>query len=165
MDTCVCPTCGAKMVEYRFRFNRGLAVVLVALYRMDKPVAVDSLGLTYSQRTNSQKLRYWGLAVPVDRTGAARGLEGEALRDELEAEDARRIRAGWWCITQKGKEFVEGLRTIPAYSHTRRGAVTGFSGDDIHIWDVPGGYEFRGHYAEQARACKGAWDRFQKGLA
>ena len=161
METCVCPTCGAKMVEYKFGFNRGLAVALRALYRADGPVAMDSLGLAYAERTNSQKLAYWKLAVPVVKTKRIVScMDPEEVVDELNARAERQRRAGWWSITEKGKDFVEGLITIPKYAHTLRGGVTGFSGDEMYIWDVKDGFEFRGDYVDQGRQCRRAWERF-----
>lgn len=65
-DAGVCPQCGARRAaEYRFSFNRGNAVFLGKLFDAGGPARTDDLDLTYAQRTNSQKRRYWGLAEPV----------------------------------------------------------------------------------------------------
>ncbi len=128
----ICQSCGAKIVEYRFSFNRGLAVFLGKLFDANRPVKTDDLGLTYAQRTNSQKLRYWGLAVP-----------------SLNAERERK--RGWWEITEKGKLFVIGEITIPRYAVTKQNIIVRLEGDLILFDDVSDGYEYRGDYADQVR--------------
>jgi hypothetical protein len=129
----VCECCGAKLVEYRFTFNHGLAVFLRRLFNTGgKPARTDDLGLTYAQRTNSQKLRYWGLAEPVISPDTAR-------------------RRGWWQITEKGRQFVLGAITIPRHAITKRNVVQRLEGDAITFAKVCEGYELRGDYADQAR--------------
>ena len=49
-----CPHCGKIMATYTFTFNKGLAIFLLKLFEAGKPVKTDELGLSYSQRTNSQ---------------------------------------------------------------------------------------------------------------
>lgn len=130
----ICECCGAKIVEYRFVFNRGLAVFLGRLFDTSgpdkQPVKTDSLKLTYSQRTNSQKLRYWGLAQPV-----------------IDANTERK--RGWWQITDKGMKFVLGQTTIPKYAYTMRNVITRLDGERIRFLQVSNGYEYRKDYAEQ----------------
>jgi len=134
-EACLCPHCGAKMVDYRFGFNKGLSVFLGRLYEnKGKACKTDNLGLTYSQRTNSQKLAYWGLAVPVKQT---------------EEQSKKR---GWWAITQKGIDFIEGRISIPKHAITRRGDIVGFEGEQIYLEDVKDGYQFRYEFKEQARS-------------
>jgi hypothetical protein len=129
-----CESCGALLVEYRFGFNKALARFLGLLFEAGmKPVRTDSLDLTYSQRTNSQKLRYWGLADPVVET------------------EQQVLKRGWWQITDKGCSFVRGEITIPKYAVTKRGKVIRFEGDQIYFRIVSGGYEYHGDYADQAR--------------
>lgn len=128
----VCHECGAKLVEYRFTFNRGLAVFLSRLFNADRPTRTDDLGLTYAQRTNSQKLRYWNLAEPVVNPTTER-------------------RRGWWQITEKGKQFVRGAIKIPRHAITKRNVVQRLEGEEIAFSEFAEGYEVRGDYADQAR--------------
>lgn len=128
----LCPHCGAKSVEYHFTFNRALAVFLGRLYEAGVPVRTDALDLTYSQRTNSQKLRYWGLARPH------------------ETRETQRKR-GWWVIEEKGVAFVEGRITVPRIAVTRRGVVLRLEGAALAFRDVSDGYVYRRAYAAEAR--------------
>ena len=129
----ICPCCGAKMIEYRFGFNKGLAVFLGKLFDAGGLAKTDDLGLTYSQRTNSQKLRYWGLAEPVINEESA-------------------IKRGWWQITNKGVAFLLGRTSIPKYAITYRGEVVRKEGDQITFKGVSDGYEYHADYANQASA-------------
>jgi hypothetical protein len=129
-----CEHCGALLIEYRFGFNKALARFLGLLFEAGKiPVRTDSLDLTYSQRTNSQKLRYWALADPVIDT------------------EEQVLKRGWWQITDKGCSFVRGEISIPKYAVTKRGVVVRHEGDQILFRYVSGGYEYHGDYADQAR--------------
>jgi hypothetical protein len=128
----VCPCCGAKVVTYSHCFSRALATFLLALYRAGGPAKTDDLGLTYAQRTNSQKLRYWGLARPV-----------------LNADS--KAKRGLWEITDKGREFVEGKATIPRRAHVQRNMVIRIDGDPLAFAEVSDGYQFRAEFAAQAR--------------
>jgi hypothetical protein len=119
--------------EYTFTFNKGLSTFLVKLYERNRPCKTDDLGLTYAQRTNSQKLAYWGLAEPYT---------------DPECEESITKR-GWWMITDKGKRFVEGLISIPKKVKTRCGDVTGYLGEDITLTDVREGYQYRQDYQNQ----------------
>lgn len=127
-----CNHCGAKMVEYKFTFNHGLAVFLYKLYKADTPCKTDNLNLTYSQRTNSQKLRYWGLAIP-----------------HLNKESAKK--AGWWIITEAGKAFVEGRSTIWSQVIMYRNKFVRWEGEQINFAEVTAGYDYRSDYQDQIR--------------
>lgn len=131
MKKVVCEHCGSKAVEYTFSFNKGLATFLVRLYEEGKPARTDTLGLTYSQRTNSQKLRYWGLAAPVVN------------------EEAKK-KAGWWEITDRGKAFVEGKMRIRRKVVMCRNQFVRYEGSLIGIDEVFDGYLYRQDYKDQA---------------
>jgi hypothetical protein len=128
----ICPLCGAKHVEYRFGFNKGLAAFLTKLYIANRPVKTDSLGLTYAQRTNSQKLRYWGLAVPYKNEESV-------------------VKRGWWVITQLGIDFVTGKAKIPKYAVTRSNEVIRMEGEEISFTSVLDGYDYYQDYVEQIK--------------
>jgi hypothetical protein len=133
-DPTKCEHCGAKLVEYKFGFNKGLAVFLIALYRKKVPCRTDDLGLDYSVRTNSQKLRYWGLARPFNNKNAAIGH-----------------RRGWWHITGKGILFVEGRERIQKFAVMLRNELQRFEGPEILIGDVDDVYQHYGDFLDQIR--------------
>lgn len=132
-EPCACCVCGAKLVEYKFAFNYGLALFLGRLFDVGEPVRTDSLNLTYSQRTNSQKLRYWGLA------------------EQFVNQETERKR-GWWRITDKGRQFVTGEIAIPKYAVTMRNVVVRLEGERIGFFKISRGYQYRRDYADQACA-------------
>lgn len=121
-----CPDCGAKMVEYTFSFNVGLATFLIQLYRAHRAIPTHELDLEYSQRTNSQKLRYWGLAKSESR--------------------------GVWQITFDGKSFVESQTLIHERVVMYRNEFVRFEGDLIRIGDVVRGYQTYADFVKQIQA-------------
>lgn len=129
----ICTECGAKKVEYRFGFNKGLAIFLVKLYERGEPAKTDDLGLTYSQRTNSQKIRYWGLARPY------------ITEDTVQ-------KRGWWVITKKGIDFITGKLLIPKYVVMYRNNVVREERPMITFKEASDGYLYRQDYANQAKA-------------
>jgi len=124
----ICEACGKKSVVYTYTFAKNHAAVLEKLYLANGPAKTDDLNLTYAQRTNSQKLRYWGLAKPF-----------------LKSDEATQKR-GWWEITDKGRKFVEGLTSIPKKATVRDNVVIELSDDGIMFYEVDEGYKFRSYY-------------------
>lgn len=133
MESAVCPFCGHKSIEYTHSFNKGLAAFLYKLRKHNRPCKTDDLDLTYSQRTNSQKLRYWGLAIPY-----------------INDQEAKKKR-GVWQITQKGIDFVEGRISIQRQAIVRENKVVRFKGKHIYFCDVYEGYQYRSDFQKQAR--------------
>lgn len=132
-EVAICEHCCAKMVEYTFSFNKGLAVFLGKLFDAQGPVKTDNLGLTYAQRTNSQKLRYWGLAEPY-------------------VNEESTIKRGWWQITYTGKLFVLGQTTIKKQVVMYRNKVIRYEGVDLFFDKVSDGYKYHEDYAKQVRS-------------
>ena len=132
MTDVVCSQCGSKSVEYRFGFNKGLAAFLLKLFEANGPAKTDDLNLTYAQRTNSQKLRYWGLA-------------------EASADSGHHRRRGWWVITDKGRYFVQGRIGITRYVVMKNNKRVRYEGENIQFHEVCEGYQVRGDYQDQAR--------------
>jgi len=96
----LCPYCGAKMVEYRHTLNVGLCVGLKRLGMAGGRAHLKDLRLTYSQRCNFQKLRYWGL------------VENVLAND--------RIRSGVWALTPFGERFLTNSLPCPMIIVTYR---------------------------------------------
>lgn len=135
-----CQHCGAKMVAYKHTINKGMAGSLLRAYSVVRPgtqIKVSSLGLTHNQQANWQKLRYWGL---IDFCYNENGT-----RDD-----------GWWVVTEKGMEFVEGKISIPKNVKTYRKDVTWQSEEQLWFKDVDEGYARRIEWAEGATPMGGA---------
>ena len=77
----ICSGCG-RPISRTESLSRIHTVVLRTLYVANRPIDSKKQDWTFSERTNGQKLKYW----------------------DLMESDSR----GMWCITQNGKDFVEG---------------------------------------------------------
>ena len=80
----ICECCGAKVVTYTHRINKGLTIAMKRLYDAGRTEHLENLRLTNSQRANFQKLKYWGLVKQSSE------------------------RSGVWVLTDRGTNFVEG---------------------------------------------------------
>jgi len=127
-----CPTCGAKMVEYRHAFSKGIAVGLLRLYYIDGPTKLGALELTYNQRCNFQKARYWELA-------------------EIVSDPENGTVNSHWQITDLGRRFVEGDAKINRSVWTYRADRVRFEGKLVSFKDFHDGYKKRPDYAREAR--------------
>lgn len=124
-----CEHCGAKTVEYKFTFNKGLARCLWLMGPYKEGVEISTLDMTTSMWTNFQKLRYWGLIEKVEGGNQRKG--------------------GFWKITESGLSFLRGKFKIQKTAITRRNEVIGFSGEMIGYGEVTGGYLYRQDYIDQ----------------
>lgn len=134
--TACCSHCGGVTVDYRHSLSRGLATVLIRIYRHGGPVRARDLGLNYVQASNLQKLRYWGLI------------------QHLTSEDKR---TGHWSITALGEQFVRATLRLPRHVWTYRAEVVNkngapeMEGESVLITDLVAGYNWRIDWAEEAR--------------
>jgi len=133
IDHGLCEECGAKQIEYCLAFNTGLKFVLSRLYDFkNEDNKLSDLGLGFSPRVNASKLKWWGLAFAVEN-------------------DDSRVKKGWWRVTQKGIDFVEGRISIPKYVNHLNNQLTGFSGPQIHFNDKMDGPSYHIDFRTQAR--------------
>lgn len=129
-----CPECDGKIVEYRHRLSRPLVAGLVRLERNGGgPINLGDLAppLTYSQRCNFQKLRYFGLVAGVD--------------------DDDGPRSGIWELTEAGMLFLAGRLKVQSHVWTFRGSPTGFEGDARFVHEIDGGYQSWREWAAEAQ--------------
>lgn len=95
-----CGACGQRVHLAHRKLNSGMARCLVRMYRVhgtawqDKTVTLK--GYSTSARDESL-LRFWGLLEEDQRTREDGG------------------HAGWWRVTEKGRQFI--AREITVYSH------------------------------------------------
>src|SRR5215469_16923958 len=87
----VCEHCGAKMVEYPYRFDASTKQFLLKLESAGGKAHMDELNLTHTQYVQSSRLRYWKLARMVDEGGR------EA------------VKGGLWELTSLGHDFARGI--------------------------------------------------------
>ncbi len=132
MSAVICGECGAKVVEYKHGLSKGLVRVLyiIAKYRqVGGTVAMSDLKLTYSQRCNSQKLRYWHL---IEKVGDQDGKGGN------------------WRVTHAGSEFLQGIRSLPQFVWTFHGDPIRYEGRYRYVDETTGGWKWRPDYAREA---------------
>lgn len=127
-----CAACGAKIVQYRHRLNKGLASALIRAWEVNGPRPFNPayLGLTHSQMSNWQKLRYWFFI-------------GKGPEDQ----------GGTWRITVTGIEFLSGLPTFDGI-WTYRGNPVPHGERPIkwtYLKELVPGYEHRQSYAKNEK--------------
>ena len=98
----ICECCGANMVEYRHALNKGMTIALKELYDQGGKAHIATMKLNYNQRSNFQTLQYWGLIFQTPSP------KGEAS-------------AGWWALTNLGKDFVAGGYAVRRHAWSYRG--------------------------------------------
>ncbi len=132
MREAICETCGAKVVEYKHGLSKGLVRTLYIIAKAEppgQPVAMADLKLTYSQRCNSQKLRYWYL---IEKVGDPDGKGGN------------------WRVTHRGSEFLQGIVSVPQFVWTYHGEPLRYEGRYRYIEQVTDGWKWRPDYAREA---------------
>lgn len=130
-DGLTCPCCGQHAKRYRRKFNSGMALSLIRIYRLHK---LDWCQITVEipARSRSEgKIKYWGMLEesPVPRDNG--------------------VRSGWWRINEKGEQFLlHGLR-VPKKAIVYNAICYGFDtremvniedclGDKFNLWELLG---------------------------
>ena len=127
-----CPYCDAKMVEHKHGLSKGLLRCLVKLAKAGHgDQNLNDLGMNYSQQSNFQKLKYWGIVEKADPNCA---------------------KGGEWRITERGWSFVKGEIALQKSVFTYRGAVVGYEGKKLLIEEITGGWKWRPDYARDERS-------------
>ena len=128
-----CTCCGATIVKYRHKFNKGMAIGLYRLAQAGGVEHLKRLKLAYNQRTNFQKMQYWGLVR------------------KLKASSGGGRTKGYWELTDKGRMFVNNEITIPYYAWSYRGKPVETEGEPCSINEfayLPETYDEFEDYAE-----------------
>lgn len=140
IETEKCPCCGKLSVTYKYVFNRALAKFLFELYKIGGVVKISDINLSYSQRSNSNKLIYWGLADNAIVNG--------------------KKKRGIWEITDFGKSFVECSIGIKKYVLVKDNIKQGFDGEIIMFNDLhEKGYLQHEDYINQIKQGKKIWGK------
>lgn len=129
----LCSACDAPMVEYRHTLSKGLISALAKACEQDGPFHLNSLGLTYNQQCNFQKLRYWGLV--------AKCYDPDGERNN-----------GWWVVSDFGRNFFNGRITCARQVWTYRGDFLCFDGEHVYVSQVlENRFKRRKKYAAEAK--------------
>lgn len=125
-EGCRCPACNQYVKLYHRKITSSMAYGLILIFRENRKNDnqyihlwnfFKSLNIPSAIMTGDiMKLRYWGL------------LE----RKNGEREDGSN-RVGFYRITEKGKEFVNGNILVPKEAKVFNSKFFGFAGDKISI--------------------------------
>lgn len=121
-----CECCGAQTKEYRHKLSKGLGESLVQFFRYGGRAKLRDLHLSYSKRTNFQKLRYFGLVT----------------NDE---------KLAMWTLTDKGEQFVRGTIRVQEYVWTWQADPLESEGKGVLITELVPDYNHRIDYAKEGR--------------
>lgn len=119
-DGAPCPCCGQLAKVYRRRVNSGMARSLITMWRKAGLEWVHLPTEIGARSREEGKLAYWGLAEEATEKREDGG------------------RAGWWRVTERGRQFVLGLTTIPRYALIYDGRRLRFDGEPVTIRDALG---------------------------
>lgn len=118
----ICPHCGAKMKAYWHRITPVLVRALVKFRVAVNEIGVnkihlrDDLDLTKTEYNNFQKLRLHGLVAKYKE-------EGVHLN-------------GYWLLTARGADFLNGTLDIPKRVKTFRNKVIDHDTEKVFLIDV-----------------------------
>lgn len=124
MNYCEC--CGARIVKYWHRLNKGLCGALVRVYSKARlnPIKISEV-ISHTQACNFQKLSYWGLVEKAEKEG-------------------------YWKVTPLGQSFILKNISIPLRVQTFRGKAIDEDQERVEIKDVIEGYQWREDYLGSA---------------
>lgn len=118
----LCPHCGAKMKAYWHKLTPLLVRTLVKFRvgvnekGMNKVHLQDDLDLTKTEYNNFQKLRLHGLVAKYKE-------EGQHIN-------------GYWLLTRRGSDFLNGTLDIPKRVKTFRNKVVDYDPVKVFVVDV-----------------------------
>lgn len=121
----ICPTCGAKIVEYKHSINRTLVSCLHRLNSLGGRARLDKMQLDNTQFANFQKLRYFGLAVPTNEHNE-------------------------WQITNLGVWFLQGRIQVSRFVITKNAVVIRKSQEVVFINEVKDCVQYKTNWQAQA---------------
>ena len=122
-----CPCCGQFVKRYRRSIYGTMARMLIAFYRLKHPGfmhvndVIRLTGLADYRCGDWAKLVYWGL-----------------IEEKSKGKNEDKRTSGYWRITDRGKEFVEGALTVPKYIYLYNQKYMGNDGPEVHIRDCIG---------------------------
>jgi hypothetical protein len=115
-----CPCCTQLAKVYRRHINGEMVRALAALYvrRYDNHNGYVHLPTIHPTRADSAKLVYWNL---IEEEPVYRSDNG---------------RAGWWRITSKGMEWLQGGSFVQKYARIYDGKLLGLEGGPWYVHDA-----------------------------
>ncbi len=115
-----CPCCTQEVKLYKYKINKGMALVLIQMYK-SKNEWIHPIKDLKTINGDYAKLRFWGLV--------------ESSSDQ--PEDDKKAN-GFWRVTEKGKKFVNNTLRVKEKALLFNNKNYGFIGNDISITDALG---------------------------
>jgi hypothetical protein len=127
-----CPCCTQFVKLYKRKITSSMAYALILLYRYFEANPdqewvhmndyLNTLDIPFPVKSgDNAKLRYWDL-----------------LEEKPEQRDDGSNRAGYWKLTELGREFVEGEITVRSHAKVFNSKSYGLTGVDVTIHEALG---------------------------
>jgi hypothetical protein len=113
-DGVTCPCCGQLAKVYKRQINGQMARVLIMMHKASPDGGEVHLPTLY-RGADTAKLAYWELIKE---------------REEPRPDGGR---AGWWCVTDKGRAFINGRIAVPQYARVYNGQLLNLTGPPVDI--------------------------------
>lgn len=123
-EGCKCPACDQFCKEYNYNLNLSIALALIKLYKFHQDGTTWVHVNTQLRQVSGgyfSLAKWWGLIVQKKKDG----------------DESKRV-SGYWALTRKGIDFVEGKLAVPSYVEMYNGEVLGFSEYNMTISDCLG---------------------------
>ena len=135
----VCECCGVASTVSIHHLNQTTVRLMAEILYPGWPSAVEitealrrAHGMNHSHYTNSTKLQHWGLVAP------------HITHDN-------KHRRGWWKITQKGRDFVQGRISLARVAVTVNMKLLRYEGETVFYSELGPDLKMHGDYAEDKR--------------
>ena len=116
-----CPVCDRHTQLYRRQITSTSARDLILMAQSSgRGEPFHLMTVIEGRHADETKLAYWGL------------IEEEA---QVRPDGGR---AGWWTVTDAGREFARGALTVPKYALVYNGRCLGLEGDEVGIRECLG---------------------------
>lgn len=120
-----CPACDRIVKIYKYTMNAGMCLALITMYKLDKSKENEvwfhlqkEFAEKYGLNANAlhySLMKWWGLLIPQPNN------------------DPNRKGTGYWCLTDKGKQFIEGRIRLPKKVHIYDNRNVGWSEETTNI--------------------------------
>jgi hypothetical protein len=115
-----CPVCHQRAKIYRRNIHATMAATAVKMYRHGGAREFIHTADLPGDTHEASELSWWGL------------IEEEKIRRPDGG------RAGYWCLTPLGRQWVLGLAHVQRYAHVYDGNVLSHSGGPVSVHDALG---------------------------
>lgn len=128
-----CPCCTQFVKLYKRKITSSMAYALILLYRYFKNHP-DQEWVHMNDYLNSIE----GLPFPIKSGDNAKLRYWDLLEEKPEQRDDGSNRAGYWKLTQLGRDFVRGEATVQSHAKVFNSKCYGLTGEQITIHEALG---------------------------